>query len=151
MNNLTLKEKREMIWRGEEEQNKHSIFFKPLISDSMTDSEQMTQMRIYRTVTEPTNQYSSLVLIKIELITNETTCLVRTNGKIAERTDLLESYLLNYLNGRDISLGSGVLTFDRTMSRSCNSQLNISNSKSFFGRTITLALRYSNAKTGGAC
>ena len=51
----------------------------------------------------------------------------------------------------DIEIGSGVFQFNRELSRSCNSQLNIGNSKSFYGRSLILALQFVGADSGGGC
>ena len=58
---------------------------------------------------------------------------------------------LDIMNGRDIDIGSGMITFDRELSRSCNSQLNIGNSKSFYGRSLVMALQFISGESGGLC
>ena len=58
---------------------------------------------------------------------------------------------LNIFNGRDIGVGSGFVTFNREFSRSCNSQLNIGNSKSFYGRSLVLAINFASGESGGLC
>ena len=55
------------------------------------------------------------------------------------------------MNGRDIEIGSVVVMFDRELSRSCNSQLNIGNSKSFYGRSLVMALEFISGESGGLC
>ena len=55
------------------------------------------------------------------------------------------------MNGRDIKIGSGVFQFNRELSRSCNSQLNIGNSKTFYGRSLILGLLFVNGSTGDGC
>ena len=81
----------------------------------------------------------------------EKTSLVYQNGLLCERTDLMESMFLDIMNGRDIDIGSGMVTFDRELSRSCNSQLNIGNSKSFYGRSLVMALQFISGESGGLC
>ena len=63
----------------------------------------------------------------------------------------METMFLDIINGRDIGIGSGVLTFNREMSRSCSSQLSIGNSKTFFGRSLVFALDFVDGQTGGLC
>ena len=70
---------------------------------------------------------------------------------LCERTDLMESLFLNIMNGRDIEIGSGVITFNREFSRSCSSQLNIGNSKTFYGRSLIMALNFTGSEVGGGC
>lgn len=150
--NLTLDEKKSMIWKGEPKQDDYQIFLKPLIGDSLPTAQSQTQLRIFRYGTVPINQYTSTILIELDVITNESSSMIyNENGFICERTDKLEGYLLSLLNGRDIGVGSDVFRFDRTLSRTCQSLMNISNSKSFYGRTIILGLQYTCPTTGGTC
>ena len=150
-NNLTMKEKKALIWSGQSTEQDYNIFLKPLIGSSMDTAEAQTQLRLYRYNTTPTNQYEAIICFEADFITNEKTSLVRYNKILCERTDIMESLFLSIMNGRDIKIGSGVLTFNRTLSRSCNSQLNIGNSKSFYGRSLIMALEFMSADSGGNC
>lgn len=149
--NLTLKEKKAMIWQGESIEQNFNVFLKPLIGSAMDSAEAQTQLRLYRYNTVPTTQFEAIVCFEADFVTNEKTSLVRRNKILCERTDIMESLFLSIMNGRDIKIGSGVLTFNRTLSRSCNSQLNIGNSKSFYGRSLIMALEFMSADSGGNC
>jgi hypothetical protein len=59
--------------------------------------------------------------------------------------------LLSVLNGRDIGIGQNYLRYDRELSRTCQSLTNISNSKSFFGKTLVMGLLYECPSVGGGC
>ncbi len=149
--NLTYDEKVELIWRGESLEQNFNVFLKPLIGSSLDTAEAQTQLRIFRFTSMPTNQFESIITIEADFITNEKTALVYQNGMLCERTDLMESMFLNIFNGRDIGLGSGYVNFNREFSRSCNSQLNIGNSKSFYGRSLVLAISFASGESGGLC
>lgn len=149
--NLTLAEKKALIWTGDSIEQNYNIFLKPLIGSSLDSADAQTQLRLYRYNTLPTNQYEAIICFEADFITNEKTALVRRNGLLCERTDVMESLFINIMNGRDIKIGSGVFTFDRTLSRSCGSQLNIGNSKSFYGRSLIMALRFVSADSGDGC
>lgn len=149
--NLTLKEKKAMIWQGESIEQNFNVFLKPLIGSAMDSAEAQTQLRLYRYNTIPTTQFEAIVCFEADFVTNEKTSLVRRNKILCERTDVMESLFLSVMNGRDIEIGSGVFQFNREMSRSCNSQLNIGNSKSFYGRSLILALQFVGADSGGGC
>lgn len=150
-NNLTYDEKVELIWRGESLEQNFNVFLKPLIGSSLDTAEAQTQLRIFRFTSMPTNQFEAILTIEADFITNEKTALVYQNGMLCERTDLMESMFLNIFNGRDIGVGSGFVTFNREFSRSCNSQLNIGNSKSFYGRSLVLAINFASGESGGLC
>ena len=149
--NLTYEEKVELIWRGESLEQNFNVFLKPLIGSSLDTAEAQTQLRIFRFTSMPTNQFEAILTIEADFITNEKTALVYQNGMLCERTDLMESMFLNIFNGRDIGVGSGFVTFNREFSRSCNSQLNIGNSKSFYGRSLILAINFASGESGGLC
>ena len=149
--NLTFSEKKALIWTGDSIEQNYNIFLKPLIGSSLDTAEAQTQLRLYRYNTVPTNQHEAIICFEADFITNEKTSLVRRNGLLCERTDVMESLFLSIMNGRDIKIGSGIFIFDRTLSRSCNSQLNISNSKSFYGRSLIMALRFVSSDSGGVC
>ena len=149
--NLTYDDKVELIWRGESLEQNFNVFLKPLIGSSLDTAEAQTQLRIFRFTSMPTNQFEAVLTIEADFITNEKTALVYQNGMLCERTDLMESMFLNIFNGRDIGVGSGFVTFNREFSRSCNSQLNIGNSKSFYGRSLVLAINFASGESGGLC
>ena len=149
--NLTYDEKVALIWRGDSIEQNYNVFLKPLVGSSMDDAEAQTQLRIFRYTTQPITRFEAVMTIEADFITNEKTCLVYQDGLLCERTDLMESLFLDIMNGRDIEIGSGVVMFDRELSRSCNSQLNIGNSKSFYGRSLVMALEFISGESGGLC
>lgn len=149
--NLTYEEKMELIWDGNSLEQNYNVFLKPLIGSSLDNAEAQTQLRVFRFTTMPTSRFEAVMTIEADFITNEKTCLVYQDGILCERTDVMESLFLDVMNGRDIEIGSGVVMFDRELSRSCNSQLNIGNSKSFYGRSLVMALEFISGESGGLC
>ena len=149
--NLTYEEKMDLIWDGDSLEQNYNVFLKPLIGSSLDNAEAQTQFRVFRFTTMPTSRLEAVMTIEADFITNEKTCLVYQDGILCERTDVMESLFLDVMNGRDIEIGSGVVMFDRELSRSCNSQLNIGNSKSFYGRSLVMALEFISGESGGLC
>ena len=149
--NLTYEEKMNLIWDGNSLEQNYNVFLKPLIGSSLDNAEAQTQLRVFRFTTMPTSRLEAVMTIEADFITNEKTCLVYQDGILCERTDVMESLFLDVMNGRDIEIGSGVVMFDRELSRSCNSQLNIGNSKSFYGRSLVMALEFISGESGGLC
>lgn len=153
--NLTLKEKRDMLWSPDkpnwtQEQN-FNIFLKPLVGNSLDDAEQQTQIRIYEYNIMPTTKYQSVLSYAFDFITEEKTSLIISNGIPIERTSFMQSCLLSIMNGRDIGIGQNYFQFSRELSRYAGSILNISNSKSFYGRTLVMGLIYSNIGSEIGC
>lgn len=136
---LTIEEKKKLIWDGVDPQEEnYGIFLKPLIGNSLDSGEEQCQLRIFRYDTTPVNRLQSTVIYQIDIICQEKCANIYYNDYFCERTDVIESLLLKDLNGVNIG-GTGELVFDRTLSRTCKSLMNISNSKSFYGRSLFLA------------
>lgn len=149
--NLSMEEKKNIIWNGDSIENQYSIFFKPLIGSAMDTAVSQIQLRLFRYSIYPTTQLEAIICFEADFITNEKSSLVRKDGVLMERTDLMETTFLNFMNGRDIKVGSGYFSFDKELSRSCDSQLNISNSKSFYGRSLIMGIRYMYNEVGVDC
>jgi len=144
---LKLKEKVALIWAGDSLENNYRIFYKPLIGSALDTASSQTQMRLYRTTSNPTSKLDCLINFEIVFTTNEKESMVRYNNCWVERTDLMESLFLSILNGRDIGIGIGTLKFDKNLSRSCASTIGINNSKTFYGRTLIMAIRFMSTES----
>ena len=155
--NLSFDEKMDIVWTPERvtstrTQDTFNVFTKPLVPSSLNTSESQTQLKIYRYKNTALTQYESVLLYEFDLIVNESSCMVRTlDGILVEKTDYMEMLLINLLNGLDLGVGVNFLRFDRTMGGNCESLLNINNSKSLYGRSFLLMLRYIDNSLGGEC
>ena len=154
--NLTFEEKMEMVWTPDKQnstqQNLFTVFLKPLISSSLNTDESQTQLKIFRNTINALDQYSSVINFEFNVIVNEMASMVyNENNILVEKTDLLESLLLDELQGLDLGVGSSSLMFTRISGGICNSQLSINNGKSLYGRSFIMALRYFNSSKGGVC
>lgn len=150
-NDLTLEEKKALIWTDESDEENYNVFMKPLIGSSLNTAQSQQQIRIYRYTTTPINRLNAVICFEADFITNEKTSMVYYNGVLCERSDLMESLFLKIFNGRDINIGSGYLSFDRTLTRSAMSTFNINNSTTLFGRSLILGLNYNNITNNGIC
>ena len=154
--NLTFEEKMEMVWTPDKQnstqQNLFTVFLKPLISSSLNTDESQTQLKIFRNTINALDQYSSVINFEFNVIVNEMASMAyNENNILVEKTDLLESLLLDELQGLDLGVGSSNLMFTRMSGGICNSQLSINNGKSLYGRSFIMALRYFNNSKGGVC
>ena len=154
--NLTFEEKMEMVWTPDKQnstqQNLFTVFLKPLISSSLNTDESQTQLKIFRNTINALDQYSSVINFEFNVIVNEMASMVyNENNILVEKTDLLESLLLDELQGLDLGVGSSSLMFTRISGGICSSQLSINNGKSLYGRSFIMALRYFNNSKGGVC
>lgn len=155
--NLTLKEKRSLIWDGSpEEDYRFRVFNKPLIVDDLADNTSTTpspiQFRMFRYGLIPSTQLSGAILFEIDTYSGDKVAYMRNENNIpVERTDYLESKLLTLLNGVDIGFGYDFLQFNKEVSRTSQSLLSINNGKLFYGRAMVLGLRWSVPQSDGNC
>ena len=160
--NLTVEEKKSLRWVNDTIQDDYRVFFKPLIGDGVSIAQ--TQLRIFRQRTIPKTQQISTAVFYIQIITNEMSSMMEfpydvydESGDITssliyvEKTDILENLILKLFNGKELNIGVGALVFDKERERSNESRMDISNSKTFYGRTLVMSLDYSNAKRVGGC
>lgn len=153
--NLTLEEKVDLIWSPEKvtperTQDTFNVFLKPLIPASLNTSESQTQLRIYRNRTSAVSIYQSTISYELDVIVNESSCMVRTLENIlVEKTDYMEMLLIELLNTMDVGAGFNFLRFDRLSGGNSVSELNINNSKSLYGRSFILVLAYMDESLGG--
>ena len=155
--NLTFEEKMALVWTPDKmtpmvTQANFNVFLKPLVANSLNTDYSQTQLRIFRYKTTTRSQYESVLLYEFDVIVNEATCMVyNENYEMVEKTDLMEAYLIELLNMLDLGIGVNFLRFDRMQGGQCESLQNINNSKSLYGRSFLLALRYYDASLGGGC
>lgn len=155
--NLTFEEKMALVWTPEKvtstvTQADFNVFLKPLVADSLNTDYSQTQLRIFRYKTTARSQYESILLYEFDVIVNEATSLVYNESyEMVEKTDLMEAYLIELLNMLDLGVGVNYLRFDRLQGGQCESIQNINNSKSLYGRSFLLALRYYDTSLGGGC
>ena len=154
---LTYAEKMDIVWSpskttSERTQDTFNVFLKPLVPSALNTDMAQTQLRIYRYETLAETQMEAILLYEIDVIVNESSCMVEDEeGQLLEKTDVLESLLLEVLSGYDIGVGFNYMRFDRVRGGACLSILNINNSKSTYGRSFHLALKYFDNSKGGGC
>lgn len=155
--NLTFDEKMALVWTPDKmtpmvTQADFNVFLKPLMPASLNEDTSQTQLRIYRYKTTARSQYESVIMYELDVMVNESTSMVyNENYEMVEKTDLMEAYLIELLNMIDIGVGVNYLRFDRLQGGQSESILNINNSKSLYGRSFLLALRYIDTSLGGGC
>ena len=155
--NLTFAEKMAILWTPNQvdasQENKFSIFLKPLVPSALNDADEQIQLRIHRIVTKPTTNLEAILVYQFDMITQEFCSMVYDEDDVlVERTDLMEYYILDCLNGTDIGIGTGFLSFDnRMISGYVKSELAINNGKSLYGKSLRIPLRYMNIGKGGIC
>ena len=145
--NLTLEQKINMIYVDEGREADKNIFLKPLIGEEMIDS--VTQLRVYKYGISPTDNMTSVINYRFDIITGSKISLIYDDGIPCSRLDFIETELLNTLNGVDL-FGTGKFQFNRDVSTSDKQILTLSNSKNFFGSILIMSVRWFDAN-GETC
>lgn len=138
---LTLEEKINMIYVDEGKETDKHVFLKPLIGEEMVDS--TSQLRLYKYEISPIDSMMSVISYRFDIITGSKISMIYDDGIPVTRLDLIESELLNTLNGVDL-FGTGKFQFNRDLSTKDKQILTLSNSKNFFGSILIMSVRWVN-------
>ncbi len=149
--NLTTSEKKSLRYLNQSKQEGHKIFLKPLVSESLTNANNQTLMKMYELIVQPIDRLTAIINFEIDFYVNESASLVIYDGAYVEKTSLMQALFLDLFNGKNIDVGISCLEFDRNLSRTAQSILDISNSKTFYGKSLVMALKYSDLQEGTKC
>ena len=138
---LTLQQIIDMIYVDEGKETDKHIFLKPLVGEEMLDS--ATQLRVYKYGIAPNDSLVSTINYRFDIITGSKISLVYDDGIPCSRLDVIETELINALNGTDL-FGMGKFQFNKDLSTADKQILTLSNSKNFFGSIVIMSVRWVN-------
>lgn len=147
--NLTIEDKKSLLWEGQSDETKYNVFFKPLVGDEMIS--ETTQMRINKVHMSPDNLFLSTNTYEFMFLIGRSIAIIDYNDVPCPRIDVLEEEILNTLNGKYELGTAGSFQFNRNMSRDCSSTLNVNNSKTYFGSSLYLAGKWGTFEDGENC
>lgn len=104
--NLTLDEKRALIYAGQDVQTDYSVFFDYMMDDA--EYEMKTLLRIYPANIYPINRVTGICAVNIEVFAHSK---INHLSNYTTRVDTIIQKLIEILNGLDVG-GIGVLYFD---------------------------------------
>lgn len=146
--NLTLKEKRDLIYTYGEDINKFSIYLNsPLIAPEQSESKVI--IKAYKIRTKPINRMDFILSYNFDILTHTTIANIESKDTMVSRTDFIESELISMLNGRDFSFGMTI--YDRELSLDAQTYLGINNSNNFFGSTFCIVVDNLRADGSDIC
>ena len=108
--NLTIDEKRALIYNGQSMQTDYRVFFDFMMDDA--ESKMNTLLRIYPAEVYPLNRVTGLCTINLEVFVH---AKIKHLSNYTTRVDTIIQALIDVLNGSDIG-GVGVLFFDNQAS-----------------------------------
>lgn len=138
---LTLKEKRSLIYNGIGDSEGYNVFRCPFVDDAFT--KEVSQIRIYALTVKPENRSVSTIDLAIDCITHVK--LVNLDGA-QNRAELMVEEVLKTLNGQDIN-GVGKLFFDARESMYDAARSSIFNNRYFFGFQIVMSVKFGDLDT----
>lgn len=133
--NLTMKEKRELIYNGIGDSENYRIFRGAFIDDAVTA--QQTQLRVYVATLNPENRSVGTVTMAFECVTHNK--LVNLDS-YESRLEVMVQEILRTLNGADVN-SLGTLVFDYNSSNFDMASINIYNNRNFFGFTLLMSCK----------
>lgn len=108
--NLTVEEKRSLIYNGQSIQTNFRVFFDFMMDDA--ENEMNTILRIYPAEVYPITRVTGICTINLEVFTH---AKINHLSNYTTRVDVIIQTLIKILNGADIG-GVGVLFFDNQAS-----------------------------------
>jgi len=143
--NLTMKEKKEMIWKGQDQMQDYNIFLTN-VEENMLD-ESKTLLKLFRYDSLPVNRMISVVCYEFDILFGTKSSIIDYNGIPCNRGDVLEAEILKVINGEELS-GVGYFQYNYELSRLCRSRANIGNNSTFTGCSFVLATQSSDLDVG---
>lgn len=146
--NLTVKQKQDMIWNGQDRTDDYTIFLTNIQPNLETIARPV--LKIYRYDTLPQNYVNSVISYQFDILFGTKIPMVEYNGVPCNRGDLIEMELMKSLNGKDVA-GVGFLQFSRELSNLSRSRVGIGNNYTFTGVSIVMSTIYTDAGNVNGC
>ena len=146
--NLTLEEKRKLIFTGNSVSKNYRVFLQPYLDDGFL--EECAMIRVYPISIYPDNHLMGTVYIAIETISHVKIVNLMSDDEMApikSRETVLLSEIYKTLIGRDVN-GVGFLQFNREHGLQDKTLSNKWNNRNFFGHTTVMSVNLASA-TGG--
>lgn len=129
---LTLEEKRKLIYPGGPHQEDYSVFFDYMMDDA--EYKEKSYLRIYPSYTYPKNRTIGIQGINFEVYVHSK---LNHLNNYTTRIDVIIQTLLEVLNGTDVG-SVGLLYFDAE--RSSYDKIQMIGMKPFKGKTLTMSV-----------
>lgn len=132
---LTLQEKAELIYDGQNPQENFRVFRQIFTEDAST--EVMSQLRVQIQSMYPNNKTWGTITFIIQVVSHNK---ILTLSNYQNRLEVLQQQIIETLNGADIS-GLGRLYFNADETRDNNSRLNLFNNRNYLGYSIVMSTK----------
>lgn len=133
--NLTLKEKRQLIWQGTNDSTPFRVFRSPFMDDAVT--EQIAQLRIYLATIIPENIQVGLIDVAFEVVCHNK---IVNLSNCQSRLEIMLQRIISTLNRQEVG-GLGYFSFDSELSPYDLAKMNKYNNRNYFGYTLIMTSR----------
>jgi hypothetical protein len=141
LNNLSISEKRNLIYKGQTDSSPYKIFMQPTTDDAFPDTGSF--LRVYIVDIYPTDHIKGLVTIAFEILCHNK---INSLNNYSTRMHWMLQNILSTFNGANID-GIGELFFNAKASNRMNyAKQNLYNGKNYFGYTICMSTWCGNVK-----
>lgn len=147
-NNLTLSEKRKLIYSGNGNAESFRAFIEPYIDDAF--KENCSMIRVYVDSIFPELHIMATVNICVDIVVHNKISNIQSDDNIVpikNRANVLLKNVLQALNGAEVN-GIGRLSFSRQISLNNKALLSIWNNRNFYGYTVVMSTKIANVKDG---
>lgn len=139
--NLTLEEKLSLVCKNNSDQNECGFFLTRLVENEQL--EERSIIKLYKVNTLPEDIYRAICVYSFDILTGAKTTVVDYNGYPCSRLDVMETILIQSLNGVYVG-GVGELQYSRELTRSCGAVYGVGNNTNYQGNSVVLAVRISD-------
>lgn len=135
--NLTLKEKRKLIYTYGENINEFNIYLNsPLIMPE--EDKAKVLLKAYKVRIKPENAMGFVVSFNFDILVHATLANIKKGDTMLSRADFIESQLILMLHCRDFSFGR--MAFDRELSSDAQAYMAYNNSNNYFGEVLCMCV-----------
>ena len=146
--NLTLEQKVNMIWNGQDRTDDYTIFLTNIQPNLETISRPV--LKIYRYDTLPKTYTTAVISYEFDILFGTKIPMVDYNGVPCNRGDLIEMELMKSLNGQDVA-GVGYLQYNHQLSTLDRSRIGIGNNSTFTGYYFIMSTIYTDVGRVDGC
>ena len=140
--NLSLNDKIKMIWKNQDNQEDYNIFLSRTMENMILEAK--TILRIYKYDDIPVDCVKGLVTYEIDILYGDKIAMIDYNGVPCNRGDVLQTEILQTLNGCYVNGLISELQYNRQMSRTSKGMTGLNMQNKYLGQSMILVGQISN-------
>lgn len=142
--NLTINEKKELIWKGQDRSEDYRIFLSDISPNMFPDA--CTFIKCYRYEGNPENLITANEIYRFDFLYGTKMAMIEYGGIPCNRGDVIEMLLQKTLNGANVK-GAGYFEY----TRKCATRANLGDNEKFTGYSLLMATKIASTEDGETC